>query len=323
MKNYPKNKWNYDAMTLTSLYRNSELDAYPVSVDMPASARKVYGDLRFPESHDDRAYTAACFVASVDGKVSFPDRPAGPVVAQANSLDPEGAKADFWLLNLLRFACDVIICGAGTLQKEPDGSACLFDQDLEDHRVAHGMQRAPRLLVCSYDGTDIPYGDTVFSDLNYMIHTSPDGYDAVQRGLRHPCYAVGPFADESEAAEHRDRIIDEFHAHDQKAVPVILTGRGSTTDAHALLRVLKYFGMDRALVESPTYTHVLMRGGLLDEIALNCSCLFIGGKAVGFGSTLPSFTADNHPHSRMLSIHMHSPSFFYFRHRMVYDSPSQ
>jgi hypothetical protein len=77
-------------------------------------------------------------------------------------------------------------------------------------------------------------------------------------------------------------------------------------------------GMERALVESPSYCHVLMQDALLDELTLNYSCLYIGGIAVGLGNGMEPFTSTRHPESELLSIHMHSPSFLYFRHRLRY-----
>ncbi len=315
---YPKVDYNYKAIALTRLFRHEEEVHFPEKGLLPPSALKVYGDLRFPASREDRVYTMGCFVTSIDGKLAFPDKPEGPVVAKANSLDPSGAEADFWVLNLFRANADVVIGGAGTMWKEPDGTCSLFDSDLEDARIKAGKPAAPWLVVCSLDGTDIRYQDSLFDNQPVMLHTSPAGLTPVEENYGRPFYVVGPYADAAEAAADSEKISGDFEARKGKESPVILTGKGSMTDSAALLAVLRIMGMERALVESPSYCHVLMQDALLDELTLNYSCLYIGGAAVGLGNGMTPFTSTRHPESELLSIHMHSPSFLYFRHRLRY-----
>ncbi|MFO7745213.1 MAG: hypothetical protein R6V36_07505, partial [Psychroflexus sp.] len=95
------------------------------------------------------------------------------------------------------------------------------------------------------------------------------------------------------------------------------------TNSEVLLHILKLWGIDKAMVESPSYFHSLLKEELLDEATLNYSCVYIGDKAVGLGKGMKPFTSKEHPHSEMLTIHSHSPSFFYFRHKFIYDVNSQ
>ena len=334
---YPKISYNYDNIALTPLFINKLNDDYLPAPVMPASAKKVFGDLRLPPLPENRVYTMASFVTSIDGKVAFPDDTAGPIVAKANALDPDGAEADFWVLNLFRANADIIIGGAGTLHEEPDGIACIFDQDLENERTAQGMPALPWVMICSLDGTDIPFHDTLFTNQPFIIHTSPAGIEPVKQGIKTDHFIVGPYervedvlADKEQiSAAFQDAFQGPFHGSFQDPsqkpgdswAPVIITGKGNTTNPGAALAVLKVMGFNRALVESPSYCHVLMGEGLLDEITLNYSCVYIGGTAVGLGNGLTPYTAKKHPHTEMLSIHMHSPSFFYFRHKLRYLPP--
>jgi riboflavin biosynthesis pyrimidine reductase len=315
---YPKIDYDYKAIALKRLFRHEDEVHFQEKGLLSPSALKVYGDLRFPTSREDRVYTMGCFVTSIDGKLAFPDNPAGPVVAKANSLDAAGAEADFWVLNLFRANADIIIGGAGTMWKEPDGTCSIFDRDLEDARVKAGKPAAPWLVACSLDGTDIRYQDTLFDSQPVMLHTSPAGEIPVREHYGRPFCIVGPYADAGEAAADSDAIRRGFEARKDAEAPVILTGEGSETDSAALLTILRIMGMERALVESPSYCHVLMQDALLDELTLNYSCLYIGGTAVGLGNGMEPFTSTRHPESELLSIHMHSPSFLYFRHRLRY-----
>jgi len=271
------------------------------------------------EAPEERVLTMGCFVSSMDGKIAFTNDPAGPVVAKANSKDPSGADADFWVLNLFRANVDVVIGGAGTMWKEPDGTISLFDRELEAVRLASGRNPAPWAVICSLDGTDLRYQDTLFDNQQTMIHTSPAGAVPVSKNFGRPHYFVGPYADVTEVAADAEKIRNEFAEKNEHEIPVILTGSGGTTDAPSFLKILRIMGMERALVESPSYCHVLMQQALLDELTLNYSCLYIGGTAVSLGNGMEPFTSLRHPESELLSIHMHSPSFLYFRHRLSYS----
>lgn len=85
-----------------------------------------------------------------------------------------------------------------------------------------------------------------------------------------------------------------------------------------MLKVLRAMGMEKVLVESPTYCHHMMREGLLDEIFINTSCIFVGGQATGIGTSSKSFPSTDHPHSEIVTMHMHSPHFIYTRYKMLY-----
>ncbi len=322
MSSFPKISYEYDRIRLTCLFEHPDVAGFPVAGVQSPEAREVFGELRFPACPEDRTYTTASFVTSVDGKIAFGDNPAGPLVAQANRMDPDGAMADFWVLNLMRASADAIFAGAGTMHKEPDGVICIFDQGLEDARVAAGKDPVPWVIIMSLDGTDLRFEDTMFDDQPViMICTSPAGLEVIREKMNREYFVVGPY--ESSREVDPEEVSRLFHENREKGIPVIVTGQGSMTDSPAILRVTRAMGIRSAMVESPSYCHSLLRQGLLDEMTLNYSCVYIGGTAPGFGMGMEPATSLNHPHTEMLSLHMHSSSFFYFRHRLVYDGPSQ
>lgn len=320
MRAYPKISYNYREISMQRLFRHQREAAFPEAALQPPSALQVYGELRFPQVPERRVYTMGCFVTSIDGKIAFKDDPAGPVVARANSLDPAGAEGDFWSLNLFRANADAVIAGAGTMWAEPDGTISIFDQDLEDARLAAGKEAAPWAVISSIDGTDIRFQDTLFDNQPVMIQTSPAGREPLAKGYGRPHYFIGPYSDADQAWEDAECIRNQFQENRETRTPIILTGSGGMTNSSALLAVLRILGMERVLVESPSYCHVLMGDALLDELVLNYSCLYIGGSAVSLGSSLEPFTSRSHPETELLSIHMHSPSFLYFRHAFSYTS---
>ena len=313
---FPKIAYDYEKIRLTKLFEHDDVAAFPEPGVETDDSRAVFGPLKFPTLPADRTYNFASFVTSIDGKIAFLDNPAGPVIAQSNALDPDGADADFWILNLMRASADVVVGGAVTLQKEPDGLVCLFDQGLEDARVQAGKPKAPWFMVCSLDGTDIPFGDTLLANQPVIFNTSPAGLKHIERNIRNDYYVVGPYvnADAIDAAA----VAEDFRKQAATKAPVIVTGEGSRPDSLAVVRILRLMGMERALIESPSMCHSFMMDGLLDEMTLNYSCIYVGGGAVGLGNGMKPFTSTNHPHTEMLSIHSHSPSFFYFRHRILY-----
>lgn len=315
--NYPKIEYDYDKIKLEKIFENDMVKNFPNKGLQTKDAVDVFGELRFPELPGDRAYTMASFVTSIDGKIAFEDNPAGPIVAKANALDSDGADADFWVLNLMRANCDAVFAGAGSMQKEPDGLICIFDRGLEEMRVKNGLPPAPWVIICSLDGRDIPFEDTLIKNQPVMFNTSPQGLKEIKKGLKQDHYVIGPYNSVEKIEE--EKIAGEFAENKHEKIPVIVTGQKAETNSRVLLRILKVLGMDKAMVESPSYCHSLLGDHLLDEMTLNYSCLYIGGTAVGLGNGMEPYTSRDHPHSEMLSVHMHSPSFFYFRHKFVYD----
>ena len=97
------------------------------------------------------------------------------------------------------------------------------------------------------------------------------------------------------------------------------TGKQKMVDTGGRVsRFNKKFGLDKVLVETPSYMHFLVAQGLMDELFFNYSCIYVGGQALTIGKFGREFGSKDHPHTRMLSIHTHSDHFFYFRHKLIY-----
>lgn len=84
-------------------------DAEPPAINHQAYA--PYGKLGFPALHEDRPWTFANFVQSIDGVASFKGR-------HASGADISQSAEDRWLMDLLRAHADAIIMGVNTLVEE-------------------------------------------------------------------------------------------------------------------------------------------------------------------------------------------------------------
>lgn len=307
--------FDYNAMKLNKLFENPIIEKFEKKAIETQESVSVFGNLKFPR-YDDRVYLTASFVTSIDGKIAYLDDPAGPVIAKSNQLDQDGASADFWLLNLFRASADAIFVGAETMMKEPDGTAHIFDDLLEKERVKQGLKAVPWAIICSLDG-NIRFKDTMFDSQPCMINTSPEGAKRVSLNNDREYMFIGPYNDVNNI--DYDAIKADFDARKDNEIPVIVTGEGEKTNSDVLLRILKKLGINQAMVESPSYCHSLMGDKLLDEMLINYSCIYVGGTAVGFGNGMEPYTSVSHPHTELLSVHMHSPSFLYLRHKLNYD----
>ncbi len=277
--------------------------------------QQIYGDLQFMELHEDRPCTYTSLVTSIDGKIAFTDAPQGPLIAKLNRCDPAGADADWWILNMLRSLSDAVMLGAGTMNAEADYTCHVFDQDLEDMRISAGKPPVPWNIITSLDATDIPFDHLLFHtpEVPVMISTSKAGLEIVREKIKNDYFAVTA----SSVEEVTPALIDEMKANANKVL-VLATG-DNVPDSKTALYILKKFGIDRMLIETPSYMHFLVAQKMMDELFLNYSCLYIGGQALSIGKFGKEFGSQDHPHTKMLSIHSHSDHFFYLRHKLIYD----
>lgn len=146
-----------------------------------------------------------------------------------------------------------------------------------------------------------------------MISTSRKGVELVKENLKNDAYYVD--------APSMEAVTEELiQGMKENAGKVLVIGTGDTApDSKVALYVLKKFGIDRLLVETPSYMHYLVSQKMMDELFFNYSCIYVGGQALTIGKFGKEFTSEDHPHTRMLSIHMHSDHFFYLRHKLIYD----
>jgi len=321
-----------DQIKLNVCYKNKELIA---QIEESSSEKKtipkildVYGPLIFPESPQDRPYIMSSIVLSSDGKMAFSDMPAGPVIAKNNFLDPDGALADFWVLNAMRTYCDGIILGAKTLQTEEDNTSHIFDREMASQRTNVLKKKPhPMNIVVSFDGSDIPLDHKIFNvnseeQFQVALATSPDGCEFLKKNFKKPIEIIGPF-------ESLDDFKSDIFNPDEYAerinnldgvIPVFITGEGSTPDSSLLLKLLRLIGMKKLLIESPSYTSHLISKGELDEFFINYSMVIAGGMITP-GSALP-FSYKNHPHLKLLTVATHRANFIYTRQKLYYGLDS-
>lgn len=277
--------------------------------------RSIYGTLRFPAAPADRPYLYTSLVTSIDGKIAFSDAPMGPLIARKNQYDPAGATADWWLLNLLRAASDGIIVGTGTLRAEADFTGHVFDAELVRQRTLAGLPEVPWNIVSSLDGTDIPFDHLLFAcgEVPIMISTSQKAVPLIREhfGEKYPIL-------DCTTPEKAEEAAGRMRAYPDAAGWVIVSA-AEAPDSFKMLSFLRQCGLQRVLVETPSYMHYLVSQGLMDELFFNYSCLYVGGNALSVGKFGKEFTSEQHPHTRMLSIHTHSDHFFYLRHKLLYE----
>lgn len=305
-----------EQVKITKIYTSEKTKDFTVDTVSCDKIKEVYGELKFENLYEDRPYTFTSLVTSIDGRIAFTDAPQGPLISRKNECDPDGAMSDWWILNMLRTVSDGIIVGAGTMQAEADFTGHIFDEELENARINAGLPAVPYNIITSLAGTDIPFDHVMFNtpELPLMISTSKQGLDHVVANIKNEYIVVGPYQDKSEVLNDYTEILNNANGK----VIVIATGDAMPNSTVALY-VLKKMGIDKLLVETPSYAHYLAGEKMMDELFFNYSCLLIGGKALTIGQFGKEFTSTDHPHTRMLSIHSHSDHFFYFRHKLIYN----
>lgn len=299
-----------------SIFRSDVLDDFqqvPVSSE---KIRKVYGDdLRFPEAAEDRPYIFSSFVTSIDGKLAYADKPSAFYVAGKNMMAGGGKDTDFWILNALRGVCDAAIIGGNSLKTDADYSMHCMDADIQADRVAAGLPAIPLNIIMTLDATDVPMDHDLLKsrDVPCMMVTSPEGLKYVEEHFQGE-YVV------AQATESAQEIREKIAKAGTGVLPVLITGSGRFPDSVVTMKILKEIGVDRLLIESPGYGNFLVKQKMMDEFFLNMSAVYIGGgDTMTLGKADKGFSAEAHPHTQILSIHMYNEYFAYFRYRFNYD----
>ena len=297
----------YDRMKLACIYRNPNVDLPDLGIH-EENLRKVYGEnLCFPKGSEEYPYAYASMVTSIDGRIAFPDAPIGPFIASKNYLAKEDSLIDWYTLNILRASADGIIFGANTLAAEPEGTGHVYDAYLSKARERMKGSIVPWNIIPTMDGTDIPFGHITFTSgqIPVILYTTCKGMEFCRQQLG-----------------RKTAVIDSLEgcpsSLDPSAVYIVVTGE-DRIDNRLGLKILRRMGIRRLLVESPTLAHIFIREQLLDELFLDYSCVYLGGSALTIGQRFPSFTSQDHPHTELLRVYMHSSHFMFFRHRLVYN----
>jgi len=310
-----------EKIKLNMCYRNLNLlkeieERSQNSISLPKVDAAI-GPVLFPRQLESRPYTVSCIVLSSDGKMSYSDFHDGPTIAKNNYRDPNGALADFWILNVLRAYCDGVIIGARTIQCEPNMTSHVFDRELADERVKYLKKtKHPLNIVVSFDGTDIPFHHKIFhiedEDFPTSVATSQDGMKYISKKCGLPHFFIGPYTSIDQVDKDEIKGIMKKNS----GIPVFVTGEQKITDTRVLLAILKALGIKLLAVESPSYTGNLINMGLLDEYIINYSMVFAGSSITPM-TNFP-FNHNDHPHADLVTLGTHKANFIYTRQKLLY-----
>jgi riboflavin biosynthesis pyrimidine reductase len=315
-----------EKIRLTRVYESKLLEKWRRHALVNRRIEEIYGELSFPGLPKDRPYTYGSFVNSIDGRIAFTESPDGMLVARKNEYDAYGGLCDYWILTMLRSISDAVLMGSLTIAREPELTARIADKELEAARIRAGREAVPLHVIVTRSGKNLPPRHTILRspDIPALVVSSPKGRDRVRLTLGEDCEDLGVIGSEKTPLQFsfsKDFGLYQGGGIHKPFAPLSIIGIGSDSegfDEALLLRILKIMGIHSMLIESPTFLSSLMRKSLLDELYINTSGLFIGGKALTIGENTAPFTIDDHPHTRVLSIHSHSDHFFYTRYMMIY-----
>ena len=137
----------------------------------------------------------------------------------------------------------------------------------------------PWNIITSLDATDIPFDHVLFNtpEVPVMISTSKQGVELVKDKIKNNYFVV--------TASSMEDVTDEMIARmKDNGDKVLVIGTGDKTpDSKVALYILKRFGIDRLLVETPSYMHYLVSQKMMDELFFNYSCIYVGGQALTIG----------------------------------------
>ncbi len=314
--NLPMMPFDAEKIKIRPIYQSQELENY---IDLPVPSQKIkhiYGDeLRFPENREDRPYLFSSFVSSIDGKLAYADKPSAFYVAGKNQMAGAGKDTDFWILNALRGACDAALIGGNSMGTDPDYSMHCMDADIEEDRIRAGLPKVPLNIIMTLDATDVPLDHTLLRNekVPAIMITSPAGMKHVRSAYKGDIAAIS-------GQEPVIRIREKIQGTAPGILPILVTGSGAFPDTAETMRILKGIGINRLLIESPGYGNYLVKQKMMDEFFLNISGVYIGGgDTMTLGKADKGFSAEAHPHTKLLSIHIFNEYFTYFRYKFNYE----
>ena len=217
---------------------------------LPPQAGEVDLDARYAlaDPGPGRRHVRAGFVASVDGAIELDGRSGGL-----------GGAADRAVFRMLRWSCDVVLVGAGTVRAEDYGPAVVPDAR-QRLRRERGMAAVPRVAVVSASGA-LDSSARLFAAGPHerpLVLTSAHADPAAVRALR----------DVAEVVVCGDAGLRVSSAAD---------AAGGAVDAARLLDALTERGLRRILCEGgPTLLATLAGDGHLDELCLTVAPVLAG-----------------------------------------------
>lgn len=317
---FPSIEFNEEKVSSSICYLNEELLSEINSVSdtdkyLP-KVEKTYGKISFPDANE-YPYSFASIALSMDGKMAYPERPEGPLVAISNRLNPDGALTDFYVLNFLRAYSDLIIQGSNTLKAEEDLWNVVFDKDLVEERVKFLGKKTehPGTVIITLDGTDIPLEHQLFTQnkLPLCIFTTTRGAKYLEEKGEGKFKHVLNLVDDENIGENLNGILNTV----SDVISVISADSGNETDLKLFMRSLKLAGVNQTILESPTITWLMMKEKIMNEYFLTYTTTFIGGQ-LSPGWNMP-FSFEDHPHAEILQLNNHKSSFIFTRQAIRYD----
>ncbi|MFO7820422.1 MAG: dihydrofolate reductase family protein [Halanaerobacter sp.] len=261
----------------------------------------------------NRPLLFACFVSSIDCSIAFKNNPKSSQIVRSENSDPGAGQADLWILNLLRAAADGIILGPKTLEVESNLTAHVFDQDLVTAR-SNLMEKpeVPYNIIISKTGQSIPYQHRIFNEeeIPLIIATSPHGAQHITKNLDYPLHMIN-------LTENNYNRAINLRKESSKII-LLVTGDDEQLDEKKLFKFLKKAGLDRIMVEAPSYAHYLIQQHLLDELFLNQTGSYIGEPKFLNSDSSSAFSVGTEPQAKMITIHTYNSYFFCFRYRFIY-----
>ena len=203
-----------------------------------------YGGVPFRPDGSPRLL--ANFVASVDGIITFDDRPGGPTAVGLNS------DADRLVMSMLRAAVDSVLVGAGTMRADPKA---LWTHDFLAPGRAADLQRLRRELT----GSSEPPALIVIS-----------GHGSVDAG--HPALATPAQRTLVITSEPGARALPPL-AHAE----VLVLGDTPRLDPASVIAAVQSETGPTVLSEAgPDFFGQLVRDGLVDDLFLTLSPQLVG-----------------------------------------------
>jgi riboflavin-specific deaminase-like protein len=163
---------------------------YPEAGEL--SLEEIRGELDFP-ALENRPYTIANFVSSVDGRAAFSGRSA--------PLSDEGDRA---LFHALRECVDAVMVGTGTLRTERYG-ALIRDEEACRRRVERGLEPQPLACVVTRSGA-LPLDIPLFAQPRVLAF-APQPIDGVQTVTLDPTKLTLTAVMQSLSADHGVRSL--------------------------------------------------------------------------------------------------------------------
>lgn len=289
-------------MKFKLLLKNPIIDSYTYS---PLRSENIVENLGFEVKLPHKSqlpFLFSCFALSIDGKLCYPDKQSGFNIASCNQHASIAEKeADLWFLMLARSISDALIIGSNSLNIESGGYTPEINiAKLSKARLDNKLPKHVWTIVMAHNLNNLDFSQALFSKPDFPVMLCC--YNAV------PMHKIPDTYSQYKLSELKSR-----EQLKQKNIVII------DTDHLEMYKIFKQLGFNIILNESPYTHHQLLEQQLLDEIWLNYSASYIGGKISSLGDKQNSFSSSNHPNTEILTLHHIGYHFLYSRQRILYN----